>query len=357
MRYKRNPLPKIYKLIIKIAQFHADTTKRIVSGKCKMSADKANLLSGVDARTKLVGHNRLELLLFRLQGPQRYGINVFKVREVVSCPTLTKLPDAHEAVLGIANMRGNTFMVIDLQKAIKYSATEDIENAKVIVAEYNRKLQGFLVPNIEFIANQNWEDIQPPPKIAGSGHYLTGVTRIDDDIVEILDVEKILYEITGKWTENEPQEISPESELGELIKRCHVLVVDDSSMARKQIKRTLDKVGVSCTCCNDGKAALDKLIEWAEADSDEYLRLALIISDVEMPVMDGYTLTHEIRNNPMLSDLPIVLHTSLSGVFDSSLLDKVAADGFLSKFDSEELANIVTQKIRDFESRLVERGL
>ena len=320
---------------------------------------KRNVLNDVDARTDLVGQSRLELLLFRLEGKQRYGINVFKVREVVTCPELTKLPAAHPSVLGLANMRGVTFMVVDLLIALGMPANKDLSTSSIIVAEYNRKIQGFLVPKIEHIINKHWEDILPPPKMVGKDHYLTGVTRLDDEIIEILDVEKVLYEITGLTDKelDESTEVTADEELLAIAARCHVLVADDSSVARNQIKRTLNKLGVSCTVCNDGRLALDQLELWAKEDAEEFKRLAIVISDVEMPSMDGYTLTSEIRKNPALADLTILLHTSLSGVFDSSLLESVNADGFLSKFDSEDLNVEIKQRLMNFVPKLEERGL
>lgn len=321
---------------------------------------KNNVLNGVDARTDLVSQSRLELLLFRLHGRQRYGINVFKVREVVTCPEITKVPNSHASVLGLVNMRGLTFMVVDLQMALGMPPNTDFDTSSIIVAEYNRKIQGFLVPNIEHIINKHWEEILPPPQIVGKDHYLTAVTRIDDEIIEIIDVEKVLYEITGLLEEEEILDDEATSEdiaFAAIASRCHVLVVDDSSVARNQIKRTLKKLGVACTVCNDGRLALDQLEQWIQEDAEELKRLAVVISDVEMPAMDGYTLTSEIRKNPAMSKLIILLHTSLSGVFDSSLLDKVKADGFLSKFDSEDLTQEIRQRIIEFTNTLDERGL
>ena len=325
-----------------------------------MSSNNAsrNVLNDIDARTNLVGESRLELLLFRLQGKQRYGINVFKVREVVTCPDLTRMPDAHPSVLGLVNMRGITFMVVDLMVALGMPANTDLSTSSIIVAEYNRKIQGFLVPHIEHIINKQWEDILPPPKMVGKDHYLTGVTRLDDELIEILDVEKVLYEITGlEHDENDELDDSLEDEFLAIASRCHVLVADDSSVARNQVKRTLKKLGIECTVCNDGRLALDQLELWAKEGAEEFKRLAIVISDVEMPAMDGYTLTSEIRKNPVLTDLTVLLHTSLSGVFDSSLLEKVNADGFLSKFDSEDLNTEIKQRIMDFVPKLEARGL
>lgn len=306
----------------------------------------AGILKGVDERTQLVGHNRLELLLFRLDTKQRYGINVFKVREVVTCPPLKRLPNSHPSVAGVATIRGQTFSVVDLQKAIGKPAVEDTSKCNVIVAEYNRTVQGFLVSHIEHIVNKHWEEINLPPKATGNNHFLTAVTQIDGQIVEILDVEKILYEITGMLDalDLKAQDIADKVPSAE---NCRVLVADDSGVARKQVGRTLDKVGVKSTMCKDGKEAFTLLKKWQTENSEEFKELILVISDVEMPEMDGYTLTRELRSDPGLSHLKILLHTSLSGVFDSGVLDQVKADGFLSKFDSDELAGIVMKEVQD----------
>jgi len=322
-----------------------------------MSRTSNSVLQEVDAKTKLVGHNRLELLLFRLAGKQRYGINVFKVREVISNLDISKVPQANPAVVGITNMRGNTFIIIDLQRAMGMPAITDIDNCSVIVTEYNRKMQGFLVPHIQHIVNKHWEDIHAPPAMAGDQHYLTGVTQIDDEIVEILDVEKVLFEIAGDSLEDLEVDAEVTVDSTEAAKRCHVLIADDSSVARNQVKRTVAALGVACTLCNDGRAALDQLLAWADSDAEEFQRLALVISDVEMPEMDGYTLTSEIRKHEKLKNLRVILHTSLSGVFDSSLLDKVQADGFSAKFDRDELLKTVKEFIESFSTTLEERGL
>lgn len=306
----------------------------------------ANVLSKVDERTQLVGHNRLELLLFRLDGKQRYGINVFKVREVISCPELTRVPQAHPAVIGLANLRGQTISVIDIQMALGKPAVEDTSTCSVIVTEYNRTVQGFLVPKIEHIVNKNWDEVQMPPSAAGAGHFLTAVTRIEDEIIEILDVERVLYDVMGQVAGSESGQA--DEELKEIASRYHVLVADDSSVARNQIKRTLELVGTNMTVVEDGLKALEMLQHWRDNEPEMLAKLALVISDVEMPEMDGYTLTANIRKDPELRGLNVLLHTSLSGVFNSSLVEQVEADGFLSKFDRDDLSEQVGKFILEF---------
>lgn len=302
----------------------------------------AGVLDSVNQRTQLVGQNRLELLLFKLGGIQRYGINVFKVKEVLQCPRLTSLPKLHPAVRGIAHVRGQTISIIDLNLATGGKAIENIENHFIIITEYNRSVQGFLVGSVERIININWENILPPPAGIGRNNYLTAVTDIDGALVEILDVEKILDEIAPLNTEVTDSVI--DANIKARVANKKILVADDSSVARKQIQRAITALDIECELVKDGKEALLHLQEVAktEAVTDRY---ALMISDVEMPEMDGYTLTSEVKSNPALAGLHIILHTSLSGIFNQAMVEKVGADDFIAKFNPDELATTVQRVI------------
>jgi len=300
------------------------------------------VLDSVNQRTQLVGKNRLELLLFKISGVQGYGINVFKVREVLQCPPLNALPKSHSVIRGVTYIRGQAISVIDLNLAIGGKATQDIGEQFLIITEYNRSIQGFLVNSVDRIVNINWEEVQPPPMNGGHFNYLTAITQIDNKLVEILDVEKVLSDIFPNKSEVPVQEI-PRFELGK-NKNKKVLVADDSAVARKQIQRAISALGLQCEIAKDGKEALDLLTEAAKDGSivDKYL---LMISDVEMPVMDGYTLTSMVKSSSDLNQLKIILHTSLSGVFNQSMVEKVGADGFIAKFDPDELVNAVIEII------------
>ena len=205
----------------------------------------AGVLDSVDQRTKLVGQNRLELLLFRLTTDQVYGINVFKVREVLQCPKLTEIPKRNPIVRGIAHIRGGTISVMDMSQAMGSAPLDDVDNCFVIISEYNMAVQGFLVRSVEKIVNLNWENIHPPPKGAGKGNYLTAVTEVDDRIVEIIDVEKILSEVSPMEEEISENILDEEIVTNAAVKELAVLIADDSSVARKQIKRCVEKVGVN----------------------------------------------------------------------------------------------------------------
>jgi two-component system chemotaxis response regulator CheV len=305
----------------------------------------AGVLDSVNQRTQLVGQNRLELLLFRLRGRQIYGINVFKVKEVLQCPRLSSIPNSRNVVRGVAHIRGETIPIIDLSMAIGLPGIpqEELATSFVIITEYNRRTQGFLVTAVDRIMNMNWEDILPPPKGAGKDVYLTAVTKIDDKLVEIIDVEKILSEVSPLGEDVTEAVLSKSAE--RVPGHLPVLVVDDSSVARRQIERCLTAIGMEVVTRNDGKQAFEYLKEVTSDGSRAKDHFSLIISDVEMPEMDGYTLVTKVKGDPALADTFVMLHTSLSGVFNQAMVKKVGADDFMAKFSPDELAERVMEII------------
>ncbi|HVL01177.1 MAG TPA: chemotaxis protein CheV [Dongiaceae bacterium] len=305
----------------------------------------AGVLDTVDQRTKLVGQNRLELLLFRLDGDQIYGINVFKVREVLQCPKLTEIPQRNPIVRGIAHIRGGTISVMDMNLAMGNAPLENINSCFVIISEYNMAVQGFLVKAVEKIVNLNWENIHPPPKGTGKGSYLTAVTEVDNRIVEIIDVEKILSEVSPMQEEIPDTVIRKETVQSASERELAVLIADDSSVARKQIKRCVEKLGVKTHLVADGRQALDHLREIVDKGEKVSNHYVLLISDIEMPEMDGYTLTASIKEDPRMKDLHVLLHTSLSGIFNEAMVKRVGADNFLAKFKPDRLAELVQEQI------------
>jgi len=310
----------------------------------------SRVLDSVNQRTQLVGQNRLELLLFKLQTEQIYGINVFKVKEVLQCPKLAHLPYRNPVVRGVAHIRGETIPILDMSMATDQAAVpeEDIDGCFVIITEYNRKTQGFLVRGVERIVNLNWEEMHPPPKGAGLDNYLTAVTRMEDKMVEVIDVEKILAEV-APVDDTVSEELITE-EVIERAKEHHILVVDDSSVARRQIVHTVESLGVQVTTKNDGKQAYEYLESLVADGSNIDDHLSLMISDVEMPEMDGYTLTTQCKNHPNIGSLFIMLHTSLSGIFNKAMVEKVGADDFMAKFSPDELAQRVSDVLIQVDS-------
>ncbi|MEE9103484.1 chemotaxis protein CheV [Pseudomonas nitroreducens] len=304
----------------------------------------AGILDSVDSRTQLVGQNRLEILVFRLAGRQQFAINVFKVQEVLQLPRLTLIPQRHPMICGVINLRGQTLPVIDLSRAIGMRALVPDASSTIIVTEYNRSVQAFLVGGVERILNLNWEAVQPPPGGAGRQHYLTAITKVDDRLVEIIDVEKVLAEIVPMNTR-----VSAERLDDELLERTcgrEVLVVDDSSVAIAQLRDTLTQLGLRLHVATDGLRALQQLKRWADEGQDMEEKLLMVFTDAEMPEMDGYRLTTEIRNDPRLRDLYVVLHTSLSGSFNDAMVKKVGCDDFLSKFQPDQLVEVVRRRLQ-----------
>jgi two-component system chemotaxis response regulator CheV len=296
-------------------------------------------MDSVNQRTQLVGQNRLELLLFRLNGRQRFGINVFKVREVLQCPPLTQIPRLNKLIRGVAHVRGQTISIIDLSMATGGKRIENLETGFIIIAEYNRSVQGFLVGSVERIINTNWDAIMPPPQGSGKASYLTAVTEVEGELIEILDVEKILNEISPLNTDVS-KDVTESLDVT-MSKGKMIFIADDSAVARNQVKKALTALGLDIEMAKNGLEALKRLKEIASETGDITDRIGVLVSDIEMPEMDGYTLTAEIRNDPELARLHVVLHTSLSGVFNQAMVKKVGADDFIAKFHPDELAAAV----------------
>jgi two-component system chemotaxis response regulator CheV len=245
----------------------------------------------------------------------------------------------------VATIRGRTIPVIDLGKILGMRHSLGSEAGQfVVITEFNRSVQGFLVSGVDRIVNMNWEEILPAPASSGKGNYLTAVTRLDSELVEILDVEKVLAEVVPKLadiSEQVAREVSAVQSQPD-AKRLPVLVVDDSSTARKMIARTLDQVGIEYFMATNGREALEQLQQWAKQGSVSD-KIGLVVSDIEMPEMDGYTLTTEIKKDPQLQGLYVMLHSSLSGVFNDAMVKKVGADRFLAKFNSDDFARLILE--------------
>ncbi|AEF22889.1 chemotaxis protein CheV [Pseudomonas fulva] len=303
----------------------------------------AGILDTVDQRTQLVGENRLEILMFRLAGRQMFAINVFKVQEVLHMPKLTLMPHRHRFVCGVIHLRGQTLPVIDLSQAIGMRPIVPDERSTIIVTEYNRSIQAFLVGGVDRILNLNWESILPPPGGAGRQHYLTAITKVDDQLVEIIDVEKVLAEIVPYDTRISGDRLA--DPLLEKARGREVLLVDDSSVALAQLRDTLTQLGIKLHVATDGLKGLNMLKAWADAGEIITDKLLMMFTDAEMPEMDGYRLTTEIRQDPRLRDLYVVLHTSLSGSFNDAMVKKVGCDNFLSKFQPDKLVDVIRQRL------------
>ena len=304
-----------------------------------------DLLNRIDQRTRLAGHNRLALLLFRLGGRQLFGVNVFKVQEVLRRPPLFQVPGLPSQFSGVADVRGRSVPVLDLGLAIAHPERDDRAGGPgyLVVTEFNRSIQGFLVSGVERIVNIAVEDIHPPPELGAESSYLTAVTRFQGELIQVIDVESVLADIAQVRGE---AVLDPAMAMPSDAPHLQVLVVDDSRVARQQIRSVLDQLGVGATLLSDGRQALDHLLQIQASGENPAERYAMVISDIEMPAMDGYTLTTEIRRHPGLAGLYVLLHTSLSGVFNNAMVERVGANAFVAKYSPHELADFVLERLR-----------
>ena len=237
--------------------------------------------------------------------------------------------------------RAQTVTVIDLAAVLGMPPLAGQDHEFVVITEYNGRVQAYLVAKVERIVNLRWDDIHPPPRGIGGGNYLTAVVTIDDRLIEILDVERVLVEIVGV---NDVVSASLCEERSSTSGPRHVFVADDSMVARKQVTKVLDQIGFTYDVAENGRLAWAAL-KAAAAEQPILSRYSMVISDIEMPEIDGYTLTKLIKSDPELKQLYVCLHTSLSGSFNQSMADSVGADRLVPKFVADDLAKVVLEVI------------
>ena len=285
------------------------------------------------------GSQSLQLLLFRLSSGRLLGINLLKVQEIIPCPTLTQLPGAHRNVSGVAQSRGASLVVIDLSRAIGDRVPQDLRSGCLIITELSRSKQGLHVQSVEKIVYCDPREVRPPPAGSGPRAYITGVTEIAGALVQILDIERILHEL-------EPPSASPLPALdvqeGELLQGRRALLVDDSKVALHQTLNALRTLGLDCQPLRNGKEALDELLRRAGTPQ----AIEILVSDIEMPEMDGYELTRAVRQSPSLKGLYVLLHTSLDSTMNTDQARQAGADDVLTKFSSQELGKALLRAAR-----------
>jgi len=309
----------------------------------------SELLKNIDARTRLAGTNKLEILLFSLGKDQRtgrtetFGINVFKVREVRKTPPITAAPDMPKAVKGMVSLRGILVPVVDLAEFIGMQTETPREI--MIVTEYNGHTQGFLVESVDTILRLDWSQMRVPPEMltAHMGGLVTAVTELPDGrLVMLLDVERVLAETARYDDEMVYTQIKPLGKEGVTI-----VYADDSSVARGQIQRTLDALGIRGIAALNGLQAwqeLQKLADYAEATGRQTKDVVqLVLTDVEMPEMDGYILTKKIKSDGRFAGIPVVMHSSLSSTSNEQLGRSVGVDEYVPKFEAQRLAETLTR--------------
>ncbi len=311
----------------------------------------SELLKSIDARTKLAGTNKLEILLFSLGTNsitgrrETFGINVFKVREVMRTPPITSAPEMPASVEGMVSLRGVLVPVVDLARYA--GVATDTPRSIMIVTEYAGHTQGFLVEGVDTILRLDWSQMKVPPEMlmAEMGGLVTAVTELPDGrLVMMMDVEKVLSETTNYDDEVVYRNIKPLSD-----PKLTVFFADDSIVARKQITRTLDAMNVKYVSSINGRDAwneLEKIAAYAEASGQEITDLvSLVLTDIEMPEMDGYILTKKIKTDPRFAGVPVIMHSSLSGMSNQQLGKSVGVDEYVPKFEAQKLSETLTRRL------------
>lgn len=301
-------------------------------------SEKKNLLESVDARTRLAGSNKMEILLFSLGTREIFGINVFKVREVGRTPHITKTPNMPRGVEGLISLRGNVIPVLSLASFFDLDGTVSGLGKAMMVAEYSKRTLGFLVDEVDRIIRVDWERVKAPESaLAANQGLITAVIELDGgQLVSILDVEQILANAFGDAIiiDVPPARVSED---------VSIFFADDSVVARKKITEVLDKLGVKHKHATNGAEAWTRLQAMAahSQQTGRELReeIRLILVDAEMPEMDGYVLTKNIKADPRFAGIPVVMHSSLSSEANRAMGKAVGVDGYVAKFDAEVLAD------------------
>jgi two-component system chemotaxis response regulator CheV len=297
-----------------------------------------NPLDAVDARTRLAGSNKMEILLFTLGSRELFGINVFKVREVTKTPPITPTPNMPSSVEGVISLRGNIIPVINLGRFMGNPASCAAPGRTMIVTEYSRRTRGFLVETVDRIVRVDWDKVRSPESVVNAHDALiTAITELPNrKLVSVLDVEQVLVNTFGEASIPNLEPLPGHAE-------SVVFFADDSLVARKEISQVLDKLNVKYHQATNGAEAwrrLQSLAERAKQDGEPLRgQLSVVLLDAEMPEMDGYVLTRHIKSDRRFDGIPVVMHSSLSSQANRAMGKSVGVDAYVAKFDPSVLAD------------------
>ncbi|KON80168.1 chemotaxis protein [Azoarcus sp. PA01] len=300
--------------------------------------DESGLLNVVDGRTSLAGSNRMEILLFSLGTGETFGINVFKVREVCTAPFITRTPNMPVGVEGLISLRGNVIPVLSLAKILGLARPGAPLGGSMMVTEYSKRTLGFLVDSVDRIIRVEWDKVRAPDNISSNVQsYITAITELPDGkLVSIVDVETVLATTFGDAVVGNIAPIAGGHEYD-------IFFVDDSGVARRKIAEVLDKLGVKHKHAVNGLEAWTRLQGIAghaqQCGRQVGEELDLILVDAEMPQMDGYVLTRNIKADPRFNGIPVVMHSSLSSEANRAMGKQVGVDAYVAKFDADALAD------------------
>lgn len=315
----------------------------------------------IDERVNLALSNKFELLLFRLGAgrhdgkSERYGINVFKLREIVPMQKIHGIAGIKSPLLGVVNIRDQIMPVIDLPAALGCTSTTGLN--LLLITEYARSTQAFAIESVDNIIRLDWSQVHPADS-GVSNHNITSIAGMTDEngnneLVLVLDVEQILYDIIPSVRGDDMNTIVKNTNV--LKPGAVAIVAEDSKVARSMLEQALKSMEIPAVMCTTGLEAWKKIrsiaAETKAADQPVTDRIGLILTDIEMPEMDGFTLTRNIKNDPVLKQIPVVIHSSLSGNANENHVRKVGANGYVAKFDVSELSAVIHKALADVADR------
>ena len=281
------------------------------------------------------------ILLFSLKNKQQFAIGTLKIRELIPYQSTTPIINSNTAIKGMINTRGNTIPVIDMASVIGLGETpkEDLKNCFIIVTDCQRKLTGFIVSKIDKIIETNWKSIQKANSNLGNKICITGTVEIEKKIIQLMDIEILIRRL---FPDNSNVSTTFVTDIDrEKLKPSNILVVDDSLTARKQLTDLLDQLNIPCHVTDNGAKALELMKEQANLKTP----IDILVSDIEMPGLDGYELTFEVRSTPEISKAFIILHSSLSSEISISQATQVGANEALTKFNAQELVTAMLRSV------------
>lgn len=309
----------------------------------------------IDERTSLTGSNKFELLLFRLgkngtrDQSELFGINVFKVREIVTIATVTPIAGAPKHSLGVARLRDQVIPIFDLPSIV--GCKPESNSNLVLITEYARSVQGFTVDSVEDIIRLDWNQVTSSESSEVGDSLITSIAHyVDNDgkshLIQVLDVEAILQMI-APIKDKQKDELKTVNSSLQLKPGTIVLAADDSLVARSLLEQALNTMAIPFEMVKSGQEAWDRLNLLAQKAEQEgqsiYDKVSLVLSDLEMPEMDGFTLTRSIKQDPRFNQLPVIIHSSLSGATNAEHVRRAGADGYVVKFAASELAETIRQ--------------
>ncbi len=286
--------------------------------------------------------------MFTLSAQQQlFAIGTLKVREIVTYQPMTQIPYSHHHVIGTVTIRNLTVPVIDMAAAIGFRPIQPSEYQKcyLIVTDCLRTVVAFMVRTIEKIIECDWRHIESSPSTAGHDVFVTGITRYQDKIVQLLDVELLLSKIYPQYESSKVPMLTDIER--ERLKPLHILLVDDSSIARKQLSDALDSINIPYQICKNGSDAIDLMRDMAQ----QHRAIDILVSDIEMPGLDGYELAFEVQNDSQLNHAYCILHTSLSSEICVDRAHQVGAHEALEKFNATELIEAMLRGAKKLESQ------